>query len=283
MTLAEQVGVGLTVAFSEATQPLTLTGTVDTADDGFTIFCAIATTTSTAFDDEEAALKSGSERKPPRSTTNQRSDSGQNASHERPSSNRVQPERPRSAKRLEFGRASQQAAVILNSASVATRGRVSSLFLPGGSSQGPSGSQTDGVGPSRETASPESQMPSSTQKVRMSQKEVMDVSGFGDVDPEKLWEELDDAEEEEEMQGKGFGDVDQERDQALAKGNAQTLSDGGEGRAFEPAPDILEMNDRSVLPEETMDIDGEEAQQEQEDFDSSDEIPSSQRDGEVNV
>ena len=203
MTLAEQLGISLTIAFSEATQPLTLTSTDDNAEDGFTIFCAIATTTSDAFADvRHTASNSVSAVGPDRKVTRTPSAVDQPTGSRR---NRPSSEQPRKRPSLDFG-GNLPAAVVVNSAPAIPRtGRMQEpLFLPSADKE--SDSQAPDAGPSDygETVP----FPPLSQKIRMSQKEVMEASGLGDLGSDELFNELDDAEEEEERLGIGMGGID---------------------------------------------------------------------------
>ena len=43
-------------------------------------------------------------------------------------------------------------------------------------------------------------MPAHSQGLRLTQQEVLEMSGFGEIDPDQLMDELDDAEEEDELE-----------------------------------------------------------------------------------
>ena len=203
LTLAEQLGISLAIAFSEATQPLTLTSNDDNAEDGFTIFCAIATTTSDAFADvRDTSSNSISALGPDRKVTRAPSTSDQPTSIRR---NRPSSEQPRKRASLDFGGKLPAAMVVTSAPDIARTSRAQEpLFLPGADEV--SDLQAHDAGPSIDGES--RVFPPLSQKVRMSQKEVMEASGLGDLGSDELLNELDDAEEEEERQGIGMGGID---------------------------------------------------------------------------
>ncbi|ORY34976.1 Rad9-domain-containing protein [Naematelia encephala] len=196
LSLAEQLGISLTIAFSRPTQPLTLTYNPqideEGSEDAFSIFCAIATTSCDAFD----AIKEGSEAKPTRST----SITSDTASRPRASAS----EQPRKRARLSMAPASQptrvmsqreQVNVVVNSAparvNAAEDHQREGLFLPGASQGAPASQQQED-----ETML----FPQTTQSRRMTQQEVLEVSGLGELDAAELLDEMDDLQDEEERE-----------------------------------------------------------------------------------
>jgi len=272
--LAEQLGISLTIAFSEATQPLTLTSTEETSEDGFAIFCAIATTTSDAFDPPRCKVQIRSGSSSERKVTRSLSESDGNGPK------RQMSEQPKKKTRLDFG-GSQRAAVVVNSAPATTSngGRDLRFFLPSGrwnvagsqtreagpsgnqtEDAGPSGSQVEGAGPSwnqtegagqrgsqTEGAGPSMSQsdipfPPKSQRFRMTQQEMLDLSGFQGVRPEDLVDEMDYAEEEEERQGIGIDGSQREGDE----NRPPVEMSQGESRLFEPDLTILVADERDV-------------------------------------
>lgn len=103
-------------------------------------------------------------------------------------------------------------------------------------------SQTEGAGPSNDVDDPPFPPLTQTQKVFMTQKEALDMSGYGDLDADDLMGALDDAEEEEEMEGLDLGGIEpgkeDEVDEKGADGGEGDQTDGG--RLFVPDQGILD-------------------------------------------
>ena len=229
LILAEQLSVQLDMAFSEPTQPWTLTSDprVSESDTYFTIFAAIATTSCDAF----ASVNTGTEGVPLKRSRSSTTDppelngadqwSNGHGGHEEPSRSRARfsSEPGRSRSRLSFTPDPKRPAVVVNSVSTSSSQlqnaeagpsrNSQALFLPAGSQteeEHPSTSQIlrealDGAGSQRYVlgevpVSP----PTPSQRVHMSQQEVLEQAGMGDVDIHHLIDDLDDLEEEEEKQ-----------------------------------------------------------------------------------
>lgn len=231
LVLAEQLSINLNMAFSEAGQPLTITN-LENELEYIELFCAIATRECYAFADimlpgqESSAHTRNAQISKSRTATAQQPEGG-NAFP--PSSRRKREEQsqrkgpsrltltaqPTDEERLvtvylpENGHAqkqlSQRASDHIHphaegaaSASPSSRRNTDHepLFLP----------QSQDAG-SPETLPPQSQRQATQSGVRMTQREVLEYAGLGDVNMDELGEELDfEEEEEEEVRASQLGD-----------------------------------------------------------------------------
>ena len=233
LTLAEQLGIRLAVAYSVPSQPLTITSAPDDdepdniSDLKYEVFCAIATTACEAFAEVV-------ERKPSTSAAGSTVPRGSGSvSNSHSASQANQNKRKRTTLSMSSERAGQYATVIRNSVSDDTsgQGNTEPLFL------------------SNSQEAPASQMAS--QQIRMSQQEVLEMAGLGDMDEDELMGAIE-AGEEEDMQEEEEQD---RRDRLAAQDGAEmdgTLDgiasirgrpDNGEaeisGLDFEPDSDIF--------------------------------------------
>lgn len=229
--LAEQLSINLNMAFSEAGQPLTITN-LENELEYIELFCAIATRECYAFADimlpgqESSAHTRNAQISKSRTATAQQPEGG-NAFP--PSSRRKREEQsqrkgpsrltltaqPTDEERLvtvylpENGHAQKQLSQRTSdhihphaegaaSASPSSRRNTDHepLFLP----------QSQDAG-SPETLPPQSQRQATQSGVRMTQREVLEYAGLGDVNMDELGEELDfEEEEEEEVRASQLGD-----------------------------------------------------------------------------
>jgi len=302
----------MTIAYSEATQPLTLTSNDDTSEFGFTVFCAIATTTSTAFDDDVPPKPgSGSDRKPAasRSTRGTASAKRSESVSGQPSQNRSEPTKK---PRLSLGPDAHKQSSVVYSAPGTTRLR-ESLLLPSesqdesgsqtsqsyeasrgqrgetGSQAGRDrsnsqlertpGSQTEGAGPSKCSEEADPPLPRTSQRITMTQQEIMALSGMGDMNTEDLFTALDDAEEDDEMQGIKYDSPGRGGDEE----NIPLQASETVGRVSEPDLSIFDQRKQqsptSEIRDDTVDEEGEAAQEEVFEPDASEEMPSTQKSG----
>lgn len=221
MALADQLSIRLMVAFSEPTQPLTLTS--ETYDDlerePFEIFCAIATTTCdqftsvrTASDPPANGTRSGSTpaASSSRGLSRERSttalgDSNEGEGDGRNVRRRSNSERPATGSRARLSM-SNRPTHISNSVPTTTTEQTKSRTTSndpranGGGQQReplflPAGSQND---PSHETDAQAEAGPSHSQQPRLSQAEVEAMSGLGDLD--EMMEAMDDEQHQEELE-----------------------------------------------------------------------------------
>lgn len=275
MALADQLSIRLVVAFSEATQPLTLTSEVfaDSDQEPFEIFCAIATTTCDQFvsvrtatdhipaGDSADRSRSTTHRATPRdgsSATNGDISGSQSNGDDRNVRRRTNSERPPSASRPRLSMSDQAPTHISNSVptgqihSRTTSGEDGGDRQPGNGDTGnplflPGGSQ-------RELEDAGDDLPQSqSQRARLSQAEVEQMSGLGDLD--EVMEAMDDEQHEEELEEMRASQVqlrddhDEDEEEAAAQAEeeqgAQPATQSGRPRA--PLADITMDPDESVL------------------------------------
>ncbi|ORX37984.1 Rad9-domain-containing protein [Kockovaella imperatae] len=239
LNLAEQLNISLNIAFSEASQPVTLNSAFsdDQGSQGdFSIFCAIATTTCEAFKDVATSGTDGDRKpsttpsQPPARTSS--SASGLEMGHSRgvngtatdaPSrSNSVsQQKTKRSRLEMSSGQRAEDVSVVFNSM------------------RDPMSFQRDGD----RDQSGGSQLPGS-QRVVMSQQELLEISGLGDMDT--LAQELDQAEDEDFEEELTMSQQVRQNGPYAANEHQQDRRQGGsqagaqEITAFEPAQGIFQ-------------------------------------------
>jgi len=245
LTLAEQLGIRLAIAYSVPAQPLTITSAPDddeqndASDLKYEVFCAIATTPCEAFADVV-------ERKPSTSAAGSsvaRGSASVSNSHSTPQVN-ASGKRKRTTLSMSSERAGGYVTVIRNSVvedTTSGEGDTEPLFLS--NSQEAPGSQMNG-----------------SQRIRMSQQEALEMAGLGDMDEDELMGAIE-AGEDEDMQE----EEERERRQILAaQGGAEldgTLAGissirGGPGRGeaeisgldFEPDSDIFGGDADETMP-----------------------------------
>lgn len=236
--LAEQLSINLNMAFSEAGQPLTITN-LENELEYIELFCAIATRECYAFADitlpgqESSAHTRDAHLSRNRTATAQQSEAG-NATA------------PSSRRRTEDQSQRKGPSRLTLTAQPTEEERLVTVYLPGISqsqkplfqrtsdrihpyakeaASAPPPSKHDGdqeplfLPQSQNAGSPETLLPQSqryaTQSgVRMTQREVLEYAGLGDVNMDELGEELD-VEEEEELRASQLGD------RAKASGNLE--------------------------------------------------------------
>ena len=211
LLLAEQIGISFAIAYSEATQPLTLTSISESPDsvnstDDFEIFCAIATTTCEAFASVPTLTASGSDRKPTRTPSESRAgpsrsdDTDLTRDDDQPGPNRVNGTTP-SRESPMMGDTDPSRA---RSMSVNPKGKRARLDMT--TQEGSSRRVTVIMGSSQAVKEDGDEPPSqSSQRVQMTQKELLEFSGLGDM--EGLEEMMDEDDDEfavnEEHDGQG--------------------------------------------------------------------------------
>ena len=228
----------LNIAFSQSTQPLTLTSTDDSLEDGFTLFCAIATTTCEAFEDVPLEIKeSGSH-----SSTKLSRPTKSNSEQVEPLIKRSRTVSAQPTKRLRLDIGGSQAVAVVRSSNIAIARTSQAGQEPALPSlqQAYDNSQPrlEGGGGTMEDPS-DAPFPPLTQS-RMTQQEVLDMSGLGDLQMDDLVDELDRAEEEEEMNGLILGGI----DPINGISDLPDLGGGGEDeRMFRPDLTVFEEKD----------------------------------------
>ncbi|OXG25321.1 cell cycle checkpoint control protein RAD9A [Cryptococcus neoformans Ze90-1] len=221
LVLAEQLSINLNMAFSEAGQPFTITN-LENELEYIQLFCAIATRECYAFadttlPDQESSARTRTAQIPKSRTTTAQQPEASNATtlsskqRREERSQRKGPSRltltaqPTDVEKLvtvylpEIGHTQKQLSQ-----------RTSDHIHPreeGAASASPSSRRSDDQEPlflpqsqdaaSPETLPPQSQSHATQSRVKMTQREVLEYAGLGDVNMDELGEELDFEEEEE--------------------------------------------------------------------------------------
>ena len=210
MALAEQLNIQLTIAFSTPGQPLTITSAMENAPH-FDMFCAIATTSCEAF--ANVTLAEEKERQDTKSRTGSVDPSGsvgREGTQIKPSSSLGVTRKQRQPMSLSMSkeRLGPTASAVLNVAGGETSARHPNedisepLFMPGPSQSDSQQNMSDGSMGGHDLDNTDLPPPSASQTrlVRLSGREMLDVSGMADVDMDQILGELDDADEEDQQE-----------------------------------------------------------------------------------
>ena len=243
LILAEQLSISLSIAFSEASQPVTVTSRLESPDEDaqgdFEIFCAIATTICDAFKDDP---KNGAERKPTM-TPSEVSGSGRpsvgkaiNSDRSKTTSNGTaangaeagdagDQRRSRSESSAPQKKQRTKLNMMSNSAANSQRDQPATVHALFGS-QSHSGEHGDGV-------------PGSSQRRQMTQQEVLESSGFGDMNAEDLMDGMDDAPlDEDDISKEGPTDHGVREEAGREEDEQENIPPDGIS-AFEPDRDVF--------------------------------------------
>ncbi|ODO00625.1 hypothetical protein L198_02945 [Cryptococcus wingfieldii CBS 7118] len=215
LSLAEQLSITLNVSFSTADQPLTLTNLEDELED-LTIFCAVATSKE---EEAFAGVHLAHEIEPPRAASREQSmnrgtarsaqvevggpaGSGASSARRKGAGTQRRPKLSLSASKPVEKEEERLVTVYLPSRAAASQSH--SQVNPRASAS-PQKSRSNDQEPlflplSQDRSPPPDAGPSNTQfgGVRMTQQEVLDYAGLGDIDMDELGDMMNDEEEEEE-------------------------------------------------------------------------------------